>query len=152
MIYFLFYFLPMHIVVLVKFVEKTRLPPLYSLCSLSKSRWIHLCEAVLGLSILFCWSILSVIYYFDFSSFIISLEVRWVLHLHFFSFNIVVCILFLLLSVLFCHFRAAPAACGGYQARGPIGAVAAGLRQNHSNMGSELHLWPIPQLMGLPDP
>uniref|UniRef100_A0A8D0W5M5 Microfibril associated protein 2 n=1 Tax=Sus scrofa TaxID=9823 RepID=A0A8D0W5M5_PIG len=37
-------------------------------------------------------------------------------------------------------FRAAPVAYGGSQARGRIRAVAAGLRHNHSNSGSELHL------------
>ena len=41
---------------------------------------------------------------------------------------------------------------GGSQARGLIGAVAAGLRQGHSNMGSELLLRPTPQLMATPDP
>ena len=34
----------------------------------------------------------------------------------------------------------APMAYGGSQARGPIGAVAAGLRQSHSNTGSEQFL------------
>ena len=33
--------------------------------------------------------------------------------------------------------RAAPAVYRGSQARGPIGAVAAGLHQSHSNAGSE---------------
>ena len=42
--------------------------------------------------------------------------------------------------------RAAPTAYRGSQARGLIGAVAAGLRQSHSNIGSEPHLQPIPQL------
>ena len=37
-------------------------------------------------------------------------------------------------------FRAAPGAHGGSQARGPIGAVAAGLRQSRSNAGSEPRL------------
>ena len=41
---------------------------------------------------------------------------------------------------------------GGSQARGLIGAVAAGLRQRHSNAGSEPHLQPTPQLMARPDP
>ena len=41
---------------------------------------------------------------------------------------------------------AAPAAYGGSQARGPIGAVATGLRQSHSNAGSEPRLQPTPQL------
>ena len=35
---------------------------------------------------------------------------------------------------------------GCSQARGPIGFVATGLRQNHSNAGSEPHLQPTPQL------
>ena len=40
----------------------------------------------------------------------------------------------------FSFFRAAPVACGGSQAKGPIGAVAAGLHQSHSNTRSEPHL------------
>ena len=41
----------------------------------------------------------------------------------------------------FCpSFRAAPVAYGGSQARGPIGAIAAGLHHRHSNVGSELCL------------
>ena len=35
-------------------------------------------------------------------------------------------------------FRATPSACGRSQARGRMGAVAAGLRHSHSNTGSEL--------------
>ena len=34
---------------------------------------------------------------------------------------------------------------GGPQARGPIGAVATGLRQSHSKVGSEPCLQPTPQ-------
>jgi len=49
-------------------------------------------------------------------------------------------------------FRAAPAAYGGSQARGLIGAVAAGLHHSHSNVGSELRLRPTPQLMATLDP
>ena len=45
-----------------------------------------------------------------------------------------------------------PAAYGGSQARGRIGAVAAGLRQSHSNAGSEPRLRPTPQLTATPDP
>ena len=48
---------------------------------------------------------------------------------------------------LFCLFRATPAAYGGSQARGPIGAVAAGLRHSHSKAGSEPCLRPTLQLM-----
>ena len=48
--------------------------------------------------------------------------------------------------------RAAPAAYGGSQARGRIGAVGTGLRQSHSNVGSEPHLQPTPQLTATPDP
>ena len=55
--------------------------------------------------------------------------------------------------VLFiCLFRTAPAAYGGSQARGPIGAVATGLSQSHSNAGSEPCLGPTPQLTATPDP
>ena len=54
----------------------------------------------------------------------------------------------------FCLFAiswAAPAAYGGSQARGPIGAVATSLCQRHSNAVSEPHLQPTPQLMATPD-
>ena len=49
-------------------------------------------------------------------------------------------------------FRAAPMAYGGFQARGLIGTVAAGLCHSHSNVWSEPHLWPTPQLLETPDP
>ena len=41
---------------------------------------------------------------------------------------------------LFLLFRASPEAYGGSQARGQIGAVAAGLHRSHSNARSELSL------------
>ena len=40
---------------------------------------------------------------------------------------------------------------GGSQARGPIGATAAGLRHSHSNVISEPSLRPTPQLMAIQD-
>ena len=49
-------------------------------------------------------------------------------------------------------FRAALEAYGVSQARGCIGAAAAGLRHSHSNPGSKLSLQPAPQLMATPDP
>ena len=54
----------------------------------------------------------------------------------------------------FCLFRATPAACGGSQARGIIGAVAASLcqSQSHSNAGCKLRVQPTPQLMATQDP
>ena len=59
---------------------------------------------------------------------------------------------FFFLSFVF--FRATPAAYGGSQDRGLIGAVAASLQysHSHSNTGSELNLQPTPQLMAMPDP
>ena len=47
---------------------------------------------------------------------------------------------------------AAPAAYEGSQARGQIGAIAAGLLRSHSNARSELRLQPTPQLTATPDP
>ena len=41
---------------------------------------------------------------------------------------------------------------GGSQANGLIEAVAANLRQSHSNVGSEPRLRPTPQLMATLDP
>ena len=55
--------------------------------------------------------------------------------------------------VLFFFFlRAAPMAYGDSQARGQVGAVAASLHHSHSNVGSEPHLRPTPQLTATPDP
>ena len=53
---------------------------------------------------------------------------------------------------IFCLFGATPAAYEGSQARGQNRAIATGLRQSHSNMGSEPHLQPTPQLTTTPDP
>ena len=53
---------------------------------------------------------------------------------------------------LFLPFRAAAAAHGSSQARGPIGATAAGLGHSHSNAGSKPRLQPTPHLMATPDP
>ena len=52
----------------------------------------------------------------------------------------------------FCLFRVAPTAYGSSQARGWIGAATAGLHHSHSNLGSEPHLQPTPQLTATPDP
>ena len=49
-------------------------------------------------------------------------------------------------------FRAAPVAYGGSQARGLIGAVAAGLCQSHSNARSKPRLQPTPQFTATSDP
>ena len=48
-------------------------------------------------------------------------------------------------------FRAAPATYGSSQARGLIGAAAAGLCQSHRNAGSEPRLQPTPALTATPD-
>ena len=69
-------------------------------------------------------------------------------------------LLFFLLFIYFLVFLlflwAAPTAYGGSplprHMEVPVGAVATGLRQSHSNTGSELHLQPTPQLMATPDP
>ena len=50
---------------------------------------------------------------------------------------------------VFVFSRATPMAYGGFQARGLTGAVAASLRQSHSNVGSEPCLQPTPQLMAM---
>ena len=53
--------------------------------------------------------------------------------------------------IVFCLFRAAPAAYGGSQAKGQIGAVTAGLHHSRSNTESEPRLWPLPQITAMPD-
>ena len=59
---------------------------------------------------------------------------------------------FLFVFGLFAISRAASAAYGGSQARGLIGATAAGLHQSHSNARSEPRLQPTAQLTASPDP
>ena len=53
---------------------------------------------------------------------------------------------------LFAISWAAPAAYGGSQARGQIGALASGLHHSHSSVKSEPRLQPTPQLPATPDP
>ena len=53
---------------------------------------------------------------------------------------------FFLSFFVFLSFRATLAAYEGSQARGQVGAVAAGLHHSHSSTGSEPCLWPTPQL------
>ena len=63
------------------------------------------------------------------------------------------CLCFFVVVVVFvCFFRAAPTAYGSSQARGPIRATAAGLRQGHSNTGSEPCVQPTPQLTAMLGP
>ena len=62
-------------------------------------------------------------------------------NLHF-SFFTILYYYFLFYLFYFLLFRATPAAYGGSQARGWIGATAACLHHSHSNAGSELRLWP----------
>ena len=69
----------------------------------------------------------------------------------FFFFCLFVFLSFVVVVVVVAISWAAPAAYGGSQARGPIGAVATGLRQRHSNAGSEPRLQPTPQLTATPD-
>jgi len=61
------------------------------------------------------------------------------------------CLFFVVVVVVVAISWAAPAAYGGSQARGLIGAVATGLRQSHSNTGSKPRLQPTPQLTATPD-
>ena len=60
--------------------------------------------------------------------------------------------LFYFIFCLFAFSRVSPSAYGGSQARSRIGAVAAGLRQSHSNTGSKPRLQPTPQFTATPDP
>ena len=67
-----------------------------------------------------------------------------------FTFRLVIfCFLFF---CIFVFSRAPLVAYGGSQARGRIGAVAASLRQSHSNAASEPGLRPTPQLTATLDP
>ena len=62
------------------------------------------------------------------------------------------CFVLFCFCFLFCLFAiswATSSAFGGSQARGRIGPVATSLRQSHSNVGSEPHLQPTPQLTAM---
>ena len=61
-------------------------------------------------------------------------------------------LLFFAFVCFFWLIRASPVAYGSSQARGRVRVVVAALRHSHSNVGSELHLPPTPQLMAMPDP
>ena len=74
----------------------------------------------------------------------LNISLTFIFHISVFVFGFLV--------FVFLLFRAAPTACGGSQARGLIGAVAAGLRHSHSNARSKPHLQPTPQLTATPDP
>ena len=92
----------------------------------------------------------------SFSECIMGFCVTWILYYHMkiclFNFYFIYSVTFLrfLVSSYFPHFlsfflfglfafsRAAPAAYGGSQDRGPIGAVATSLHQSHSNTRSEI--------------
>ena len=52
---------------------------------------------------------------------------------------------------IFLLFRATPAAYRGFQAKGQVRAIAAGLHHSHSNSGSKPRLRPTPQLTATPD-
>ena len=75
------------------------------------------------------------------SKFLIPLSFYYLPHVFPFPFNF---FFFFFFFVFLLFLWAAPAAYGGSQARGLIGAVAASLRQSHSNAGSEPHLQPTP--------
>ena len=66
---------------------------------------------------------------------------------HYYSTSLFVC-----LFGLFAISWAAPEAYGSSQARGLIGAIAAGLHHSHSDTRSEPHLQSTPQLTAMLDP
>ena len=66
--------------------------------------------------------------------------------------HVVILVYFFFFVFFFFPPRAAPAAYESSQARGQIGATAAGLHHSHSNARSELLLWPTPQLTATMDP
>ena len=61
-------------------------------------------------------------------------------------------IIITVIIIIILLFRATPATYGGSQARGWVEAAAASLYHSYSDVGSELHLRPTPQLMAMLDP
>ena len=75
--------------------------------------------------------------------------------------NVIMLLKFLMLHIQLCNhfkffvfvfFRTTSVAYANSQARGLMGAVAAGLLHSHSNTRSEPHLRPTPQFTATPDP
>ena len=68
------------------------------------------------------------------------------------SFNYRMCFLYMI-DFFFCNFfcRVSPKAYGDSQARGQIGAAAAGLHHSYSSTRSKPCLWPTPQLRAMLD-
>ena len=64
----------------------------------------------------------------------------------------IITIIIIIIIVFFAISWAAPTAYGGSEARGRIGAVAAGLHHSHNNWGSQPCLQPTPQLTATLDP
>ena len=65
---------------------------------------------------------------------------------------LIVCMYVCMYLFIYCLFTDTPLAYGSSQAKGPIGAVAAGLHHNHSNAGSKPCQWPTLQLTVTLDP
>ena len=63
-----------------------------------------------------------------------------------------ICLGIIIIIIIIWLFRTTPAAYGGSQARGQIGATAAGLHHSHNNVGSLPQLQPTPQLAATLDP
>ena len=84
----------------------------------------------------------------DYKAVVPSSDCDWVF---FCLFWVVFFVLFCFLFLVFSLYRAALETHGGSQARGLIGAIAANLRQSHSNTRSKPHLQPTPQLTAMPD-
>ena len=74
------------------------------------------------------------------------------LFIYLFIYLFIFCLFVFFVVVVVAISWAAPAAYGGSQARGRIGDVATGLRQSHSNTGSEPCLRPTPHRTATPDP
>ena len=84
----------------------------------------------------------------EFRNLHVHVMIAYFIYLFIYLFIFVFCLFFVVVVAIS---WAAPAAYGGSQARGWIGAVATSLRQSHSNAGSEPRLQPTPQLTATPD-
>ena len=113
------------------FINQLHFPSSYSVSSLDLDA---LSDTMLGIGII-CFTVI-----FTYISLILWLIVLFKTYFYFLNF------------LVFLSLRAAPAAYGGSQARGLIGAVATSLHHSHSNSGTEPYLRLTPQLTASPDP
>ena len=127
---------------------------LLTLSSMSFMMSCLICKSLSHLEFIFVHGVRVCSSFIDLPAAVQFYEHHWLKRLFpilFFYFYLLL-LLYLFIYLFFAISWAAPTACGGFQARDRIRAVAASLCQSHSKLRSEPHMQPTPQLTAMPDP